>query len=285
MSEKQNPLTSFNADDIKNFEPELKVGLLATLNENHQPHITILSTLQACKPHELFFGQFAEGMSKDNIRRNPRAGFLIMTLDKNYWRGKARFTHTATQGEEFGLLNNTPMFRYNSYFGIHTVYYLDLLEQSGKTPLPMGKVVTAAIKTLAVKTLGPDRGGRQVLNNWTRRLIAKMDNLKFIAYVDVDGFPQIIPVIQAQPDGSQRIIFSSAAFGDDLKRIPQGDTVALFCMSFKMETVLLRGTFEGFRRRTGLECGSLQVNWVYSCMPPKSMVIYPEEPLEAVRNF
>ena len=150
----------------------------------------------------------------------------------------------------------------------------------------MGQVVvTASIKTIAAKTLAPDKGGQPVLNDWTRQLIAKLDNLKFIAYVDADGFPQLIPVIQAQPDGKERIIFSTAAFGDDLKHIPAAATIALFCMSFRMETVLLRGTFAGIRRRAGLECGGLQVNWVYSCMPPKSMVIYPEVPLESVRDF
>lgn len=278
-------LTSFSQEDIQCFAPEMKVGLLATLNEHNEPHITILSTLQARQPRELFFGQFAEGMSKEYIRRNPKAGFLIMTLDKNFWRGKARFTRTATQGEEFDLLNNTPMFRYNSYFGIHTVYYLDLIEQSGKQPLPMGTVITAAIKTLAAKTLSPAPQGKAVLNGWTRRLLAKLDNLKFIAHVDEDGFPQLTPLIQAQPDGRERVIFSTAAFGEDLKKIQAGTTVSLFCMSFKMETVLLRGTWEGFRRRAGLQCGGLQVNWIYSCMPPKPMVIYPEAPLEPVRDF
>jgi len=38
-------------------------------------------------------------------------------------------------------------------------------------------------------------------------------------------------------------------------------------------------------RRAALECGGLQVNWVYSCMPPKSMQIYPDVPIEAVREF
>lgn len=285
MSENNSMLTSFTQEDIKGFEPEMKVGLLATLNEHNEPHITILSTLQARKPTELFFGQFAEGMSKEHIRRNPKAAFLIMTLDKNFWSGRARFTRTATEGEEFDLLNNTPMFRYNSYFGIHTVFYLDLIEQSGKHPLPMGTVVTAAIKTLAAKTLSPAPQDQAILNNWTRRLLAKLDNLKFIAHVDADGFPQLTPVIQAQPYGRERVLFSTAAFGGDLKQIPAGASVALFCMSFKMETVLLRGKFEGFRRHAGLECGGLQVNWVYSCMPPKPMVIYPETPLKAIRSF
>ena len=263
----------------------MKVGLLATINEQGLPHITILSTLQARKPHEMFFGQFAEGMSKENIRKNPKVGFLIMTLDKDFWRGKARFTHTATQGEEFDLLNNTPMFRYNSYFGIHTVFYMDLVEQYGKTPLPMGKVIIGAVKTIAAKTLAPIKSEKLVLNEWTRKLIDKMDNLKFLCYVGTDSYPQIIPVIQSQTSGTENVLFSTSAFGEELTQIPLGATVAFFCMSFSMETVLLRGVYQGVSRRAGLDCGGLQVNWVYSCMPPKSMQIYPEQPIEAIREF
>ncbi len=285
MTHKKEIITSFSKEDTKSFEPEMKVGLLATINEQGLPHITILSTLQARKPQEMFFGQFAEGMSKENIRKNPKVGFLIMTLDKNFWNGKARFTHTATQGEEFDLLNNTPMFRYNSYFGIHTVFYMELIEQYGKTPLPMGKVVLGAIKTIAAKTLAPIKGDKPVLNEWTRKLIDKMDNLKFISFIGADGYPQIIPVIQSQTSGRENVLFSTTAFGEELTQIPKGIPVAFFCMSFSMETVLLRGVYQGISRRAGLECGGLLVNWVYSCMPPKSMQIYPEIPIEAVREF
>ena len=47
-----------------------------------------------------------------------------MTLEKNVWCGTADFSHTANSGAEFDAYNNTPLFRYNAYFGIHTVYYL-----------------------------------------------------------------------------------------------------------------------------------------------------------------
>src|SRR4030043_662418 len=159
---------SFSESDIKSFEPEMKVGLLATINEEGLPHITLLSTLRASSPKQVVFGQFSEGMSKINIKKNTKAGFLILTLDRNTWQGKANFTHTERSGEEFDMFNNMPMFRYNSYFGIHTVYYLDLLEQYGKEPLPMGKIVQAALKTMAVKMLAPKKGENDDVNFGTR---------------------------------------------------------------------------------------------------------------------
>jgi hypothetical protein len=276
---------TFSDQDIESFKPEMKIGLLATVNDEGLPHLTLISTIQASSPTEMFWGQFAEGMSKASIRKNPKTGFLIMTLDKNMWRGKASFTRTAKTGREYDILNDTPMFRYNAYFGIHTVYYMDLIEQLGKEPLPMSKIVQAAIKTMVAKTLAGKGSGKPVFNYFTYKLIDKIDNLKFLSYIDSDGYPVIIPVIQAQTAGTDRLIFSSAVFSKDLKAILANTTIAFFCMSFEMQTVLLRGIYKGMRNIGGIECGEIEVNWVYSPMPPKAEQVYPFKKLEKVTSF
>jgi hypothetical protein len=276
---------TFTDEDIESFKPEMKVGLLATVNGQGLPHLTLISTLQASSPTELFWGQFAEGLSKANIKKNSNAGFLIMTLDRNLWRGTANFTHTARSGKEYDLLNDTPMFRYNAYFGIHTVYYMDLVEQTGKEPLPMNNIIQAAVKTMVAKTLAGKGSHKPVLNHFTHRLIDKIDNLKFLAYIDKEGYPIIIPVIQSQTAGDDRVIFSSSVFSEDLKAIPQGTAAAFFCMSFDMQTVLLRGEYKGIRSIAGFECGEIEVNWIYSPMPPKMEQVYPLRKLEKITTF
>jgi len=285
MNNRREVHKSFSESDIKSFEPEMKVGLLATINKEGLPHVTLLSSLCASSPTELVFGQFSEGLSKANVRKNPKAGFLILTLDRNIWRGKASFTHTERSGKEFDIFNNMPMFRYNAYFGIHTVYYFDLMEQYGKEPLPMGSVVQAALKTMLAKMLSPRKGRANILNPWTRQLIDKISNLKFLAYIGEDGYPTVIPVIQAQTSGTENLIFAASAFKEDINAIPSNISVAFFCMSFDMEDVLLRGTYQGIQRIGGVQCGSINVNWVYSPMPPKPEQIYPEIKLDAVTTF
>lgn len=285
MQAQRTSYKTFSDADIKSFEPDVKVGLLATINEENLPHITLITTLSADSPNRLYWGQFAEGLSKVNIRKNPKTGFLIMTLDRNMWRGKARFTGTTKTGKEYDLLNNTPMFRYNAYFGIHTVYYLDLIEQLGKEPLPMGGIIQAAIKTMIAKTLAGKGSGKEVLNLFTRRLLDKINNLKFLSYIDKDGYPVIIPVIQSQTAGSDRVIFAASIYKDDLKAIPVNAGIALFCMSFEMQTVLLRGVFKGFQNIGGIECGSMEVDWIYSPMPPKAEQVYPAKKLETITSF
>ena len=281
----QQALTAFSQADIKAMEPTLKVGILGTVNEEGLPHLTLISTLQAVDPTRMIWGQFTEGLSKKYIRQNPKAGFLVMTLDKELWRGKATFTHTAQRGPEFEMFNNTPMFRYNAYFGIHTVYYMDLLELAGRQALPMGQIVVASVQTMLAKALAGKRGSREVLNLWTRQLMNKVGNLKFLAYVGHDGYPVILPVLQAQAASSEHIIFSTGAYRDDLKAIPDNATVALLGMSLSMQDVLMRGRFLGIRRVGGVRCGAVSVNWVYNSMPPKPQQIYPAIGIEPVTTF
>ncbi len=152
------PLTQFSAEDIHSLSASMKIGILGTVTPEGLPHLTMISTLKASSPSQMAFGQFIEGRSKEHLRHNPKAGWLIMSLDKQVWRGKADFTHTAKHGAEYDFYNNTPLFRYNAYFGVHTVYYLDLVEQSGKAPLPMRKVVFASIQTMLARTLGRKPG-------------------------------------------------------------------------------------------------------------------------------
>jgi len=281
----QKAYTTFSPEDIKAMEPTMKVGMLATVNDEGLPHLTLISSLRANQATQVTWGQFIEGSSKRFIRNHPQVGFLVMTLDKQVWRGKAMFTHTAQQGPEFEWYNNTPMFRYNAYFGIHTVYYMDLVEHSGQQALPMGQIVVSAIQTMIARAISKKPSATDVLNLWTRQLMNKLDNLKFLSYIGRDGYPVIIPVIQAQAAGAEHVLFSTGAYGEDLGAIPEGATVAVLCMSLDMEDVLLRGEFQGIRREGLVRCGSVRVNWVYNPMPPTPRQIYPPVALEPITVF
>jgi hypothetical protein len=285
MPAEQNLQTTFTEDDMRAFEPELKIGLLATINSEGLPHLTLLSSLKASGPNQVVFGQFTEGLSKENIRQNPRTAWLIMSLDKHLWRGRSTFTHTAAAGQDYDFYNNTPMFRYNAYFGIHTVYYMDLVDYFGRQPLPMGDIIAASLQTILAKALHIRRPSHAVLNPWTRQLMAKLGNLKFIAYVRPDGYPEIIPVLQLQPLDRQRMVFADSPYSADLSAIPSGVSVAVFCLSLDMEDVLVRGQYKGIHRIAGIPCGLVDVNWVYNSMPPRPLQIYPELPLQAVEEF
>jgi len=279
------PLTTFSEEDIQSTRPELKIGLLATVTPEGLPHVTLLSSLMACGPAQMCFGQFTEGLSKKHILTNPTAGFLIMSLDRNVWRGKASYTRFAKAGPEYDYYNNVPMFRYNAYFGVHTVYYLCLLGQSGKSPLPMNRIIFAAVQTMLARRLGRKPGTQSVLNTWTRAFLDKIDNLKFLCYVDADGYPVLIPAIQTQSLDNQHVVFSTSVYADELAALPAGIPLAVFSMALTMEDVLLRGNYLGIRRLSGVRVGLVQVDWVYNPMPPVPGQIYPPVQLKPVVAF
>jgi hypothetical protein len=275
----------FTEKDIRDLDVELKVGLLATVTPLGEPHLTMLSSIRPYAADKLVWGQFTEGLSKGYILENPNCGFLIMSLDKQLWMGKARYTHNARQGPEMENYNNLAMFRYNAYFGVHTVYYMDLVSQSGRMALPMSQVIFAAVKTILARTLAKKNNEPKVLNHWIHSLFNKLDNLKFISYMDTDGFPVVLPVIQTQALDSNRIVFALGAYSNELKKIPAGVRMAVFGMSFSMETVLMRGDFEGIQPVGSIPSGVVTIDWVYNSMPPVAQQVYPPLKVEAVREF
>jgi hypothetical protein len=277
--------TTFSAEDIQSFQPSMKIGLLATVNPQGLPHVTLISSLMASSPTQMVFGQFTEGLSKQHILNNPKIGFLLMSLDKNIWRGTATFTHSAKAGKDYDFYNNTPMFRYNAYFGVHTVYYLDLVTHTGKAALPMNAIILAAIQTLFARTVGRKPGREMVLNSWTRAFLNKLDNLKFLAYVDEAGYPVLIPAIQTQSFDAQHVLFSTSVYTAALAAIPAGANLAVFSMALTMEDVLLSGTYQGIRRVGGIRTGVMEVDWVYNPMPPVPGQIYPPVPVRTVSGF
>ncbi len=278
-------LREFEPEDMKEFEPEVKVGLLATINPQGLPHVTLITALQARTPTEVVWGQFTEGQSKKNVKTNPNTGFLIMTLKRDLWRGKARWTHEEKEGKEYEMFNKKPMFRYNAYMGIHTIHYMDLVETYGKEKLPLGSIALSLLMTKLAKGAFSSHGNGTILKPWAEGLFNRLNALKFLSYVDDDGFPAIIPVLQCQAADSTRLVFSPLAYSEELSRIPDGSEVAIFALSLDMEDVLVRGVYRKEEKHLGINLSSVDIEWVYNSMPPKQGQVYPMEELKPVRDF
>ena len=289
--------TTFDPQDMKNFETDSKIGLLATLNNENLPHITLITTLQANSPDSLIWGAFTEGLSKAHVRHNPKTGFLIMTMDRSMWRGKAEWTHALQEGDEFILMNNKPLFRYNSYFGIHTVHYMRLIETYGRETLAIGQIIPAMILSALLKTFMKNAKSAPVFTPWITNLIDGLDTIKCLAYVDETGYPRLMPLLQCRTLDSQHLVFSTLAYHRELSKIPKNQPVAIFALNMKMESILLRGTLNAIQPfsafsvgpvtsiNSALSIGVIDISWVYNSMPPKQGQIYPPIPIRPVKKF
>lgn len=276
---------NFSESDMKAFEPSEKVGMIATVTPDGLPHMSLLTSIMAATSNQLTMGEFCKGRSKEYIQQNPKIGFAILTLTKKLWRGKAVWTHFKQEGPEYEIYNNQPMYRYNTYFGINTVHYFDLKETTEGEMLPLASIIKSSLLTKIAKNGAAKEEQGRVLSFFGEKIFNALDSIKFLSYIDNDGFPVIIPVLQCQAPESSSLAFHPGAFGDDLKKIKPGTKVAVFCMTMKMEDVLARGIFNGYSKYRGITLGTLDIDWVYNSMPPNHGQIYPPLPLERVVNF
>jgi len=267
----------------KMLESDSKIGLLVTGDDSGYPHISFISSLQSLGEDKMTFGKFCEGLSKKHVVERPGTAFLALNGDMDFLRGNAVYTHTANTGEEFDNYNAKPMFRYNTYFGFNTIFYMNLEDISPLEKLNMGKIVLGAILTRIAAPFHAKSKNR-ALSYVGKGLFAKLDGLKFIAYADENNKFKIIPVIQAGPAGTDRIAFSTVPFGKELRQIPKGCKAAILAVNLKMESVLVKGIYQGV---SGFPAaGIVDIEKVYNSMPPKNEYIYPrKERIEAITEF
>ncbi len=278
-------LKEFDEPTIKAFEPAEKIGLVASVNPDGLPHITLITSIGAAGPKQVILGEFCKGSSKSQIQQNPKIGFLVMTMDRKMWRGHAKWTHLREEGPEYEKYNDLPMFRYNAYFGINTVHYLDLIDARGPDGLPLPQIILSSLMTKIARGGVVSKSEDRILTTFGEDLFNRLDALKFIAYIREDGYPEIVPLLQCQAAGSRRLAFSTMAYGKELEKIKPDQTVAVFGMTMKMEDVMIRGTFRDVVRSRGIQTGTVDIEWVYNSMPPCHGQIYPPVKLEPVTEW
>ncbi|MBS3731768.1 MAG: hypothetical protein KGY42_02575 [Desulfobacterales bacterium] len=279
------PAATLDDTAIEAFSPAEKIGLVASVSPERRPHITLITSIRAAGPSQITLGEFCKGTSKANIQQHPEIAFCVMTMDRRMWRGHARWSHLKNEGPEYQAYNDLPMFRYNAYFGIHTVHYLDLVDARGPEKLPLGRILASAVLSRAAAGGANTAERKQVLTPFARDLFNRMDALKFLVYIRDDGFPEIIPLLQCRAAGSRRLVFSPMAYGGELRKVPIGTQVAVFALTLQMESVLTRGAFTGFSRSRMIQAGSVDIEWVYNSMPPAHGRIYPPVRLEPVTRW
>ncbi|MCP4689590.1 MAG: hypothetical protein GY859_16170 [Desulfobacterales bacterium] len=277
---------TFSQDDIRKMEPLEKLGLYATVNPDGLPHVTFINSLMARDARSMTFGQFVRGESKWYMQKNPKIAFFIFSPHaKRMWVGKATWSHKKEDGPELERYKEMPMQRYNSYFPINVVHYLDLVETTAALRPPAPGMVVSSILTKLAKKGAATRIHDRILKPYAEKLFNKLTTLKFLSFIDADGFPKIAPFVQCMAPDSRRLAFSPALLDKEVKRLPAGADVAVFCLSTTLESVLTRGRFLGFRKYKGIKLGVIDIDWVYNSMPPNAGQIYPEIKLEPVVEF
>jgi hypothetical protein len=253
---------------FKKFEPDSKIGIIASVSPEGYPHMALISSIMLRDKASIMWGQFSQGLSKKYLKDNPKTGFAVVSVDQFFWTGKALHTGEAIKGEDFERFNNKPMFRYNSYFGIGVVHYEDLIDISVGEKLPIAKILYGNILSNYAKLFAGKSDEKQLIPKFGVKLAKNLMTLKFISYVDKDGYPRIIPALQGVPAAGNRLIFSLAAYPELLNEIQVGAKAAVFLGSLDLTSILLQGTFEGIKSFGGAKCAVFKTEKVYNSMVP-----------------
>ena len=271
--------------EIKSFEPSEKIGIVATVDDQGRPHITLLTSIQAAGSKKMIIGEFFKGKSKKYMQQRPDIAFAIITSDKKIRFGRAKWTHLLKEGSEYETYNMQPMFRYNTYFGINTVHYLDLIEISTPELLPVGKIVKSAILTKIVKGRAAEPSNKKILKPFAESLFNSLKSFKFISYINDKGFLEIIPIFQCQAADNGCLAFHPGVYSKELEKIKSGQEVAIFCLSMQMESVLIKGKYNDIRKYMGIRLGTIDIDFVYNSMIPTPGQIYPVKELKPVVDY
>jgi len=162
---------------------------------------------------------------------------------------------------------------------------MDLVQLTHRCPLPVAGLAAGLAITAAVRRSARRENQPRILKPWAEQHIRNPATLTFLAYVDAEGFPAIVGVLPCTAADCGRLVFAPTVFRDELRALNPGSELAVFALNLRMESVLVRGRFNGYRRRWGLNVGSIDIDWVYNTMPPKPGQIYPPVPLEPVIDF
>lgn len=269
--------TKFNEEAKEKFAVTGKIGLIATVDPSGMPHITFINTIDTKDDYILTFGEFIHGLSKQYMKSYKKIGFFVMNMEKEWWTGTAEYLRTEVTGEEFDKYNNQKLFRYNTYFGIGKVHYFALKDISDKTALSMGAVAGSAIYAKIAKNFAKKSPAGDVkIKGLTKKLSSKLGDLRFIAYIDGEGYPRILPVIQAAlKDDRGRLVIPLSPYAEKLENLDSGVKTAVFLADLSLSTALLEGSFGGIKTFLGKKYAIFDTERVYNSLVPVPGYIYP----------
>jgi hypothetical protein len=266
-------------DAIEFTQPDIMLKLVSTIDERGWPHITMISSNRAITKNQIVWGAFTEGLSKKNVKENPKQGIFYMTaaMPFKFIQTKADFSEIKKEGDDLEHFNKSQLMRYFTYVRVHTAYYNKVVAATGIRNLPLGGIIKGIILDMIGKGGAKTKLKEKRLNVIGYNLFKAPIAVRAISYIDPsDGYPVIIPCIQLQAADHNRLIFPPSILKKDLLKIPVNSMVAVFCMNFDYANQVVKGPFKGFKKFRGIKFGVIEIEEIYNSSPPITGKIYPE---------
>ncbi|MHA1112181.1 MAG: pyridoxamine 5'-phosphate oxidase family protein [Promethearchaeota archaeon] len=277
MPKKAKPMWNkeFDEEAYKLSRIEFAAKFVSTIDPRGWPHITFIAFNRAIAKDKLVWGQFTEGLSKKNVKENPKQGIAMMTAEMpfKFIQIKAEYTHLSKEGEDLDYFSRMDLLRYNTYMNAHTAYYSDVIAASPVRALGLGGIVKGILANMVGIGALKDKNAEHKLPVLPFGLFNGPINPKFISWIDTDGFPVILPCFQLRAPDRGKLSFTLSQFSDELKKIPVGAHVSAFAMNMEMESIMVNGKLVEWRKD---KIGIIEIDEIYNSMPPLAGLIYPK---------
>ncbi|KPK21779.1 MAG: hypothetical protein AMJ76_01715, partial [Dehalococcoidia bacterium SM23_28_1] len=212
--------------------------------------------------------EFMMWKTRRNLEVNPRVSVAVMTASQG-WVIRGDFLEFQRSGPHFDRIMAGDTFRYNAYAGIRNAGVIRVASVVRAFALSR---VTALLDMARARWFARRARRRGVAAVTVpipvRQKFARLKAAKFLAYLDGDGYPDIVPALSLIPADEQTFVFSSGAAASALAELSPGARVAASVLTFEPVAYQVKGEFMGLERSLGRLAGVVAVQEVYSASPP-----------------
>jgi hypothetical protein len=280
-----NFMRTLSTINTKFLADEKKLDFYGTIGNDSRVHITVLNSILKLDDDTLVWGQFCQGLSKKNQMSNHKVCFLMLTPDMQVLTGHADWFESKTAGPELDMYNNIPRYRYNSYNGYSPIHYLKIARLDEQYLLDVDDYKSCLLKSEKAKTLISQGQHPDAISIYTRNYFEDPLSFKVLGFVDENGYPKIIPLIQCSLSKANRVVFVQEPNSDILSNIKDNEQVAIYTITLdRMYSVLVKGSLIWTKVNEDT-VGIVEIDQVYNPMMPKAGYIYPKPKLERTQVF
>ncbi len=253
----------------KSFARPMLPKFLATVSAGGTVNIVPVISLEAADSETLIFAELMIWKTRKNLEVNPKVAAAVMTRDLRVWVVKGDFAGFQKKGKYYERLSGNELFRYNAYTGIRSAGVIRIREVLPVVHMPKFKLLRDLVMTrlLSFRAGSQFKGKREMpvpVREKFRRLMAA----KFLAYIDTDGYPGIVPLMSLFPADGRGFVCGTSIDGEAIGKLKTSGRVAASVITSEPVAYQVKGSFRGIIKYWGIKVGIINVDEIYSASPP-----------------
>ncbi len=258
------------ADMVSLFSEDMAAKYLATLDEQENPNVAVIVTLQprAGRTDRLIFGEFLMWKSREYLQRDPRVAACVVSMKLKTAALVGDFQGFEKTGANMEQVNSSAFMRYNAYMGVRMAGVVDVKEVFPVRNIGYGGVA----RDLLGVTLGklPLRDGRAAGAVEIPPIVLEKFKhpaaVKAIAVRATDGYPRIYPIMAMAPVGEGLLAFKVTPYNRELSTFETPCKAACAVLTMDAISYKVKGTLA----HAGKHMGLMVVEEVYNASPPRA---------------